>query len=374
MRVAFVAGADPSSSTAWSGVMQPLRAALGNRMEVVDVVVPPQRDALVDRAAARVLGAAGMRSLPGFGSATALRAGRALTRVVAEAGADAVLAVVASQYVSNARIRVPVVSVSDATLPLLFDFYEDYSGLPWWVRRQAEAVERRAWRRSTQRVVSSEWARRSLVEDYGLPPDTCHTVPFGPAITAEPQPSGSAPRTDGGSPVRMLTVARDWRRKRGDLVVAVAERAAVEGLPVTLSVVGSRPAGVADSPTVRFLGLLDREAMGQEYARHDVLVDLADANCSAVTVTDAVAAGLPVVASDVGAAAELVLDGRTGVLVPPDASVAEIVGVLRDLIPVERRAALGSGARRHAAASLSWDVWAARVSGILASAVQGTGG
>jgi glycosyltransferase involved in cell wall biosynthesis len=67
-----------------------------------------------------------------------------------------------------------------------------------------------------------------------------------------------------------------------------------------------------------------------------------------VSVLEAMAAGLPVVSSRVGGLGELVIDGETGILVPPgDASA--LASALSRLIadPAERRR-LGTAARARA--------------------------
>lgn len=72
-----------------------------------------------------------------------------------------------------------------------------------------------------------------------------------------------------------------------------------------------------------------------------------------VAVLEAMASGLPVVASDAGGLRELVVDGQTGFLVPvgdPDALADKILLLLRD---PDLRIGMGSAGRRHARESFS---------------------
>ena len=63
------------------------------------------------------------------------------------------------------------------------------------------------------------------------------------------------------------------------------------------------------------------------------------------------AAGVPVVATDVGDVDRMVLDGRTGRLVPPRNRPA-LQAALRDLlVDPDRRAQMGREARRHVRAN-----------------------
>jgi glycosyltransferase involved in cell wall biosynthesis len=68
-----------------------------------------------------------------------------------------------------------------------------------------------------------------------------------------------------------------------------------------------------------------------------------------IAVLEAMAAGLPVVATAVGGIPELVEPGRTGVLVPPGSPVAMANELTKLLTDPERRSRMSSAARRAAA-------------------------
>ncbi len=69
--------------------------------------------------------------------------------------------------------------------------------------------------------------------------------------------------------------------------------------------------------------------MADLYAAHDVLLEPARANAGGVTLTDATASGLPVVATRTGGVPSIVDDGVTGFLVDADDPVREAVAALR---------------------------------------------
>jgi glycosyltransferase involved in cell wall biosynthesis len=80
-----------------------------------------------------------------------------------------------------------------------------------------------------------------------------------------------------------------------------------------------------------------------------------DQGCCPLKVLESMAAGTPVVASDLRVVRELVVDGEHGRLVPPDrpAELARAVRLLLDY--PETAAAMGAAGRRHVEASLTWD-------------------
>jgi glycosyltransferase involved in cell wall biosynthesis len=72
--------------------------------------------------------------------------------------------------------------------------------------------------------------------------------------------------------------------------------------------------------------------------------------CLGLAIAEAMSAGLPVVACAVGGTGEVVLDGRTGILVPPNDHSALSTSLLRYLADPALRAIHGQAGRTRAAA------------------------
>ncbi|HUO70571.1 MAG TPA: glycosyltransferase family 4 protein [Solirubrobacteraceae bacterium] len=83
--------------------------------------------------------------------------------------------------------------------------------------------------------------------------------------------------------------------------------------------------------------------------------------CAPLKIIESMAAGVPVVASDLPAVRELIVDGEHGRLVAPDrpAELARAIRVLLDY--PERRAEMGARARARVAAQLSWSASVAQL-------------
>lgn len=89
------------------------------------------------------------------------------------------------------------------------------------------------------------------------------------------------------------------------------------------------------------------EEMPAVYAQADVFCLPSWWEAMPLTVLEAQAAGLPVVATDVGDVREMVRDGVTGRVVPPRDRDALVEALAELLTQPERRAAMGRQARRH---------------------------
>jgi glycosyltransferase involved in cell wall biosynthesis len=67
----------------------------------------------------------------------------------------------------------------------------------------------------------------------------------------------------------------------------------------------------------RFLGWLEGDALARAYADADLFLFCSQTDTFGQVVLEAQASGLPVVAVDAGGPAELIADGRSGLLCPP---------------------------------------------------------
>jgi glycosyltransferase involved in cell wall biosynthesis len=225
-------------------------------------------------------------------------------------------------------------------------------------------VERRLARQVDRVVATSEDERRELVA-MGGDPDRITVVPCGVDLGLF-RPTGDVDRREAGRR-RVVVVSRLVERKGiGNVIAALVALRDVE-----LVVAGGPPEPLlANDPEAqrflrlaRQLGVADRVDLRGAVPREDVPPLLRSADVVAccpwyepfgLVAVEAMACGVPVVASAVGGLAETVLDGRTGLHVPPR-EPARIAAALRSLLDDEgRRRVMGvAGARR--AQRFGWD-------------------
>ncbi|MFW6146344.1 MAG: glycosyltransferase [Planctomycetota bacterium] len=118
-------------------------------------------------------------------------------------------------------------------------------------------------------------------------------------------------------------------------------------------------AGLAER--VRFLGTLSREPLLGVYRAATVLAHPALIEPFGMVTAEAMAAGLPVVASRVGGLPEVVQHGRTGLLVPPGDPEALAEAIASLLADPDRRRRYAAAARQYARTHFRWDRVAERV-------------
>ena len=128
-------------------------------------------------------------------------------------------------------------------------------------------------------------------------------------------------------------------------------------------------AGVAD--VVRFEGLLPSAGVAALLGRTDVYVHATFGETMSNSILQAMAAGLPIVASDVRGVNNMLRHGDTAVLVPP-ADPAALADALEALVRApEERERLGARARAQVAAELSQQRMVERYRALLADLAEG---
>lgn len=237
---------------------------------------------------------------------------------------------------------------------LVRSIYE--AGGPEWPVRYALVCRPR-----TDGIIAvSRAIERRLVERCGEPPERVETIL--PGIDLEPfmnagelGPLDRMPPRDGEFIAGMVTAIGP--RRRLDVALEAVARLAPRHPRLRLMVVGrGKPDRMVREPAAA-LGIADRVLL-PGYCRHDDLVRAyramdafvypypgTDQSCRAVR--EAMAAGVPVIASRVGILPELVRDGETGLLtgLSGESMAAALETVLLD---PDRRAAMAAAAAQEA--------------------------
>lgn len=230
---------------------------------------------------------------------------------------------------------------------------------------------RRLFNQLSARIAVSEAAawtgRRWFGGEYEI-------VPNGVDLASAPAPR---PRTDDG-PLRLLFVGRAEERK-GLGVLLSAFGALVDHVPAELTVVGAERDEVErlapDDEVVasaRILGRVSGDDLWRELRDADLLcAPSLEGESFGMVLTEAFAAGTPVVASEIAGYSDVVTDGVDGVLVPP-ADPQRLGEVLRDLATDPERVSRMGEAGRRSAERYAWPRVADQVERVYESALVPT--
>lgn len=229
---------------------------------------------------------------------------------------------------------------------------------------------RRVARRIVVRIAVSRAAERFVARRIGgsfeIVPNGVDVVRFASAVAA-----------DVGPGTKLLFVGRLDERKGFPIAVAAFARLAPDRPGLRMVAVGDGPERSAVdrlAPELRdrvtMVGFVPNEEIAPYHAACDLYLGPAIGGESfGYVLVEAMASGLPVVASDIPGYDEVVRDGVEGLLVPPrdPEALARAVSVLLDDPGLAARL---SAAGRERAAAFDWSVVAGRIEEIYGRAIE----
>ncbi len=228
--------------------------------------------------------------------------------------------------------------------PYDFGFYHNF----------ASPLLRQIWRQAGA-VVANSSGLRSLAQPFD------RRIPIQIISNGVDTDIFSAPER-AWDPPRLLFVGRVVYQKGLDLLIHALGN--LQHLPWELTIVGDGPqramleklaAGLEIGERVRFAGWLKGPELVAEYHRANLFTYASRHEGMPNALLEAMACGLPAVASDIAGNEELVIPGETGLLVASE-SQQELEQALAALLPDPgRRAQMGEAARQRVVAHYPWE-------------------
>jgi glycosyltransferase involved in cell wall biosynthesis len=276
--------------------------------------------------------------MPGYGNWTVragLRARRAVRQARRRRPFDAMFVhtQVPAVLMPDVLRRVPTVVSLDATPRQYDELGEHYAHATGSARVEQLKwrANRACFRNAAHLVTWAQWTKDGLVSEYGIEPEKITVIPPGvdPATWARPHERGDVAE----GPVRILFVGGDLHRKGGhDLIEAVRRLRADDDLPPVELHLVTRPVDRDDAGIVVHTGMQPNSPeLIALYHSSDIFCLPTMGDCLPMVLSEAGAAGLPLVSTAVGAIGEIVRDGDNGFLVMPG-DVPMLTSRLRDLI------------------------------------------
>lgn len=214
-----------------------------------------------------------------------------------------------------------------------------------WYGGRRQDLDRLAGRRFDRVVAISQAVEKFLLSSYGYPPAKVQCIPLG--WEGEP-----LPRQRHGRPPTVVCVA-NFRPEKGHDVLLDAFALVRRQVPdAKLVLVGhgelrdeleARILAVGLSGSVQITGFVPE--VWPFLADADVFAMASASEAYGIAIAEAMAAGLPVVASDVGGIPELVIPGVTGELFSPGDAEGLAARLVRILTSPELQARMSSAAR-----------------------------
>jgi len=215
-------------------------------------------------------------------------------------------------------------------------------------------LTRLLFNRASAVVAVSEETAAILRDVFGVRRDKLHVIINGIDTAAADQASAVASAIPPGRPV-LCTVGRLAAQKNQAVFLPVLTELLARGLSPVLVVAGDgelrsalEAARDAVGLTGRMLFLGQRDDVAAVIAASDVFVLPSLYEGTSLALLEAMAAGKPIVASDVPGNRDILRDGETALLCPPDAPDVLAGAIARLVAEPALAAALGAAARAEA--------------------------
>jgi glycosyltransferase involved in cell wall biosynthesis len=270
------------------------------------------------------------------------------------------LATGAAVVVGHGSSTLPACALVSVGIRAPFVYRNIGSPLYWAASGSRRLRVMAALRRASRVAALWPGSRDVIVEHFGVPPERVRVIPNARPAAQFPEVSEEAQAEsrlrlaiDRGGPVAVYLGALS-HEKGPDVLLDALQR--MRGWTIVLA--GGGPLRselehrVGSGPnTVRFIGQTDDPAA--VLAAADVVVLPSRTEGLPGVAIEAGLSGLPVVATDVGGTNEVVVDGTTGVLVPPEdpAAFAEAME-----IALSHRSQFGAAARRRCLSKFELEV------------------
>jgi glycosyltransferase involved in cell wall biosynthesis len=224
-------------------------------------------------------------------------------------------------------------------------------------------------------VTTSAWTRQRLLELYGLPPGRMHV--------AEPATEAADLATGTATGEALLCVAAVTREKGHDVLLDALASAtdiswqcvcvgSLERDPALVEALRRRSLEGGLGERVSFPGPRTGADLDRTYAAADLVLLASRAEAYGMVVIEALARGLPVIATDVGGLPDALGHGadgtRPGLLVPPDDAGAFGAAVRAWLGDAELRQRLRRAARERRQTVSEWSSTTSAIARVLAAA------
>lgn len=286
--------------------------------------------------------------IPVYNTNWAVRAGlqtrQIIRRIQRETPVDALFihtqvpAVLATDWMQ----RIPTIVSLDAT-PQQFDELGAYYGhqrSSAWLEALKWRANRHCFHQARQLVAWSQWTKTGLVQGYGVPADKVVVIP--PGVNSH-QWKRSTPRRllpeQTQEPTKILFVGGDLQRKGGNLLIEAFRTLRQErdmltsgtGTAVELHLVTRDPVAVEPGLFVYHDMQPNSAPLKALFQQCDIFCLPTYGDCLPMVLSEAGAAGLPLVATNVGGIGEVVKEGETGFLIPAGDGAA-LTAALRTLV------------------------------------------
>ncbi len=249
---------------------------------------------------------------------------------------DYIVAPAASCELAYLETNIPIIYISDGTFAGCLNYHDSLQNLTKNSIEEGNFIEQQAINKSKYCIVSSEWAKKSMINDYRANPDKVKIIPFGANFDLLP----SNKEIDYSIPIqwKILFVGVYWKNKGGEIAYNAFKILLEQGYNVSLTVLGCIPPNEFNHPNIKVIPFIDKNnAQGQEelnqiYKQHHFLILPTRFDCTPIVINEASAFGIPSIIANTGGVAGHLKENKNGFLINYDDKGKDYATAIENLI------------------------------------------
>jgi glycosyltransferase involved in cell wall biosynthesis len=274
---------------------------------------------------------------------------------------DFIIAPAATCELAYIKTEIPIIYISDSTISLSLNYHKALTGLSSFSERETKKIERLALNNCNKIIVSSNWAAKSLIEDYKFSTKIVEVLPFGANMELLPTKKQVEEKP---SPqiCKLLFVGVYWESKGGSIAYNCFLDLLKIGVDAELTICGCTPPEDISHPKIQIIPFINKnseEGMKKLYyifLNHDFLILPTRFDCTPIVICEASAFGLISVIADTGGVSGHLKVEKNGFLVPYDDRGTGYANIIADVFNnKEKFQQLKRTSREEFDNNLNWD-------------------
>ena len=286
---------------------------------------------------------------------------------------DLIIAPAAACELAYIKTTIPIIYISDSTINLSLNYHKALTGLLAFSEKETKNIERLALNNCTKIITSSQWAAKSLIEDYKISNKIVEVLPFGANMELLPTKKEVEKKTTSQT-CKLLFIGVYWESKGGGIAYNCLLELLKMGVDAELTICGCVPPKNVSHPKINIIPFINKnsnDGMKKLYSvflNQDFLILPTRFDCTPIVICEASAFGLISIIADTGGVSGHLTVGKNGFLVPYDDKGLGYSVIIAEIFNNEEKFnQLKKSSREEFENKLNWDVYKEGLRRIIAS-------
>lgn len=275
----------------------------------------------------------------------------------------------APQLIAYCKTNIPIIYLTDASFFQLQGYYPLFKDIASYNIAQGIAMDKLAFGKAANCMLTSDWAKRSAIADYHIPENKITVVPFGANLDVIP--SVQELKKEKNKICQLLFLGVEWERKGGQIALDTFYTLQKRGLPVQLTIIGCVPPVAITDTNITIIPFINKNNAAEAsrlysiFLNSDLLLLPTRAECAGIVFCEASAFGVPSITTNTGGVGTYVEDGINGFALPFSAGADAYADTITRLFADdENYRQLCISSRKKYETELNWDSWGKKFNSI----------